>query len=71
MSNYLISTNGAIFKHPHARCVELLLKTHGGPGKPRLHFNYLVLSTEAWSVETDQIARGYLAFHPKGLSLAF
>ena len=69
--NYLISTNGAIFKHPHARCVELLLKTHGGPGKPRLHFNYLVPSTEAWSVETDQTARGYLAFHPKGLSLAF
>ena len=70
-SNYLISTNGAIFKHPHARCVELLLKAHGGPGKPRLHFNYLVASTEAWSVETDQTARGYLAFHPKGLSLAF
>ncbi len=69
--NYLISTNGAIFKHPHARCVELLLKTHGGPGKPRLHFNYLVPSTEAWSVEAGQTARGYLAFHPKGLSLAF
>ena len=69
--NYLISTNGAIFKHPHARCVELLLKAHGGPGKPRLHFNYLVASTEAWSVEADQNARGYLAFHPKGLSLTF
>ena len=69
--NYLISTNGAIFKHPHARCVELLLKAHGGPGKPRLHFNYLVASTEAWSVEADQTARGYLAFHPKGLSLTF
>ncbi len=70
-ANYLISTNGAIFRHPHARCVELLLKAHGGPGKPRLHFNYLVPSTEAWSSEADQSARGYRAFHPKGLSLAF
>ncbi len=70
-ANYLISTNGAIFKHPHARCVELLLKVHSGPGKPRLHFNYLVSSTEAWSVKADQTARGYRALHPKGLSLTF
>lgn len=70
-ANYLLSTNGAIFNHPHARCVELLLKSHAGPGKPRLHFNYLAASTEAWSEEADQCNRGYLAFHPKGLSLAF
>jgi hypothetical protein len=70
-SNYLISTNGAIFGHPHARCIELLLKAHPGPGKPRLHFNYLVASTEAWSKKADQTARGYLAFHPTGLSLEF
>lgn len=70
-SNYLISTNGAIFGHPHARCVELLLKTHAGQGKPRLHFNYLVTSTEAWSKPADQSARGYVAFHPTGLSLEF
>jgi hypothetical protein len=70
-SNYLISTNGAIFGHPHARCVELLLKAHAAQGKPRLHFNYLVTSTEAWSKKDDQTARGYLAFHPTGLSLEF
>ena len=70
-ANYLISTNGAIFHHPHARCVELLLKSHPGPGKPRLHFNYLSATTEAWSRKADQTARGYLAFHPKGLSLTF
>ncbi len=70
-ANYLISTNGAIFHHPHARCVELLLKTHGAPGKPRLHFNYLVPTTEAWRGKADQTARGYQAFHPKGLSLLF
>ncbi len=68
-SNYLVSTNGAIFGHPHARCVELLLKAHAGPGKARLHFNYLVASTETWSKKADQTARGYLAFHPTGLSL--
>ena len=70
-ANYLISTNGAIFRHPHARCVELLLKSHPDPGKPRLHFNYLSATTEAWSRKADQTARGYLAFHPKGLSLTF
>ncbi|MBL8418063.1 MAG: hypothetical protein JNN31_07475 [Dechloromonas sp.] len=70
-SNYLVSTNGAIFGHPHARCVELLLKAHAGPGKARLHFNYLVASTETWSKKADQTARGYLAFHPTGLSLEF
>ena len=70
-ANYLISTNGAIFHHPHARCVELLLKTHGAPGKPRLHFNYLVPTTEAWRGKADQTARGYQTFHPKGLSLVF
>lgn len=70
-ANYLISTNGAIFGHPHARCVELLLKAHAAQGKPRLHFNYLVTSTQAWSKKDDQTARGYLAFHPTGLSLEF
>ena len=65
------STNGAIFGHPHARCVELLLKTHGAPGKPCLHFNYLVPTTEAWRSKADQTARRYQAFHPKGLSLVF
>ena len=70
-TNYLVSTNGAIFGHPHARCVELLLQTHAGPGKPRLHFNYLVQSTQTWSDRDDQASRGYLACHPAGVSLTF
>lgn len=70
-TNYLVSTNGAIFGHPHARCVELLLQTHAGPGKPRLHFNYLVQSTQTWSDSADQASRGYLACHPAGVSLTF
>lgn len=69
--HYLISTNGAIFGHPHARTVDLLLKLHSGAGKARLHFNYLVPTTEAWNDVNDQKTRSYEAFHPKGLSLCF
>lgn len=69
-THYLISSNGAIFGHPHARAVELLLQAHAGVGKPRLHFNYLAPTTEAWSKAEDQLKRGYGAFHPKGLSLS-
>ena len=69
--NYLLSTSGAVFRHPHARAVELLLSEHPSPGKPRLHFNYLSETTAAWSDGADQQARRYEAFHPKGLSLIF
>ena len=69
-THYLISTSGAVFRHPHARAIELLLEAHEGRGKPRLHFNYLSTTTAAWSDPADQQARGYQAFHPKGISLA-
>jgi hypothetical protein len=69
-THYLISTNGAIFGHPHARAVELLLETHQGTGKAHLYFNYLVPTTQAWSDTDDQKARSYAAFHPMGLTLA-
>lgn len=68
-TNYLVSTSGAVFRHPHARTIELLLAEHGGKGKPRLHFNYLTETTQAWADPADQTARGYECFHPKGLSL--
>lgn len=67
--HYMISTSGAVFRHPHARAIELLLSKHAGSGKPRLHFNYLTETTAKWSDMADQKARGYEAFHPKGLSL--
>lgn len=67
--NYLVSTSGAVFRHPHARTVELLLAEHGAAGRPRLHFNYLSTTTGAWSDPADQKLRRYEAFHPKGLSL--
>lgn len=67
--HYLVSTSGAVFRHPHARAIDLLLSRHNGRGKPRLHFNYLTLTTGTWSDASDQEARGYEAYHPKGLSL--
>jgi hypothetical protein len=67
--NFLVSTSGAVFRHPHARAIELLLEEHGGPGKPRLHFNYLTKTTATWSDPEDQEKRRYDAFHPKGISL--
>lgn len=67
--HYLVSTSGAVFRHPHKRAVELLLAEHGAPRKPRLHFNYLTDTTRAWSDSADQQARRYVAVHPKGLSL--
>jgi hypothetical protein len=70
-THYLISTSGAVFRHPHARAIELLLDAHEGRGKPRLHFNYLSTTTAAWSDPADQQARGYQAYHPKGISLVW
>ncbi|MFZ0790472.1 MAG: hypothetical protein WAM94_12725 [Chromatiaceae bacterium] len=69
-THYLVSTSGAVFRHPHARAIELLLEAHAGRGKPHLHFNYLSATTAAWSDPADQQARGYQALHPKGISLA-
>jgi hypothetical protein len=67
--NYLVSTSGAVFRHPHARAIGLLLSEHAGQGKPQLHFNYLTETTQPWYQEADQKASGYVAFFPKGLSL--
>ena len=67
--HYLISTSGARFRHPHARAVELLLEQDNYPGHPRLHFNYLTQTTQAWADEADQDARKYKAFHPRGISV--
>jgi len=69
--NYLVSTSGAVFRHPHARAIELLLSNHEGQGKPRLHFNYLTETTRRWYEEVDQKAGQFVAFFPKGLSLVF
>jgi hypothetical protein len=69
--HYLLSTSGAMFRHPHERAVEMLLEQHNGRGKPRLHFNYRSTTTEKWADRDDQQARGYVSFHPRGISLYF
>ena len=68
-THYLVSTSGAVFRHPHARTIELLLTEHGGKGKPRFHFNYLTETTEAWTDPVDQKTRRFEAFYPKGSTL--
>ena len=65
--NYLVSTNGAIYGHPHARCLDLVLTSHHGPGSPRLHFNHDTPTTRAW-VDPGPGA-GYRSFHPRGITL--
>lgn len=70
-SHYLVSTSGALFRHPHQRALDLILERHAGPGRPTLHFNYLTRCTAPWSEQADQARRGYRAMHPKGNSLAF
>jgi len=67
--HYLVSTSGAIFRHPHARAVDLLLEKHSGRAIPRLHFNYLTETTEPWAGGSDDPDRRFITFHPKGLSL--
>ena len=70
-SHYLVSTSGALFRHPHKRALDLILAHHAGPGRPTLHFNYLTRCTAPWSEQADQKNRGYRALHPKGTSLSF
>ncbi len=67
--HYMVSTSGAVFRHPHEKAIELLLTHHHGRGKPRLHFNYRTITTARWEDADDQKQRGYYAFYPKGLSL--
>ena len=69
--HYLLSTSGAVFRHPHERAVEMLLSHHNGRGKPRLHFNYRSTTTDKWADADDQKARRYVSFHPRGISLYF
>lgn len=69
--NYIVSTSGAIFGHPHSRAIELMLANRQSRSKPSLHFNYLTQTTETWCDDKDQADRKYKAFYPKGLSLEF
>lgn len=69
--HYLVSTSGALFRHPHKRALDLILEHHAGAGRPMLHFNYQTRCTAPWSDQADQRKRGYRAIHPRGQSLSF
>ena len=60
--HYLISTNGAYFKHPDDIAIARVIK-YGGPA-PRLCFNYLSRYNELWSTQPLQNEYGYSADYP-------
>ena len=59
---YLVSTNGAQFKHPDREAVARVIRG-GGPG-PRIYFNYRTTFTEVWADPTLQGDFQYEAVYP-------
>ena len=59
---YLVSTNGAQFKHPDREAIARVIK-HGGTA-PTLYFNYRTPYTEVWEAETLRQDFGYDAVYP-------
>jgi hypothetical protein len=69
-SRYLVSSNGAYFKHPDQDALRLILRNHRGPG-PELVFNYRTEFTEPWADPARQEREGYTASYPEGAPLEF
>jgi len=61
-STYLISTNGAYFKHPDKIAVARIIK-YGGD-IPKIYFNYLSKYNDIWSNPILQNTHHYKAFYP-------
>ncbi len=61
-SNYLVSTNGAYFKHPDKIALARIIK-YGG-NKPDIYFNYLSQHNDIWKNSTLQKRYHYRAFYP-------
>lgn len=61
-SNYLISTNGAYFKHPDKITIARIIK-YGG-NKPDIYFNYLSKHNDIWQNSTLQAKYHYQSFYP-------
>jgi Metallo-beta-lactamase superfamily len=59
---FLISTNGARYRHPDSEAIELVLKH--SPVRPNLYFNYDSDTTSEWSDPDRQKDGRYLAFYP-------
>jgi hypothetical protein len=54
---YLVSTNGAIFRHPDQQALRTLLAGHEGSAPPELLFNYRSRFTEPWADRDDCVSR--------------
>ena len=67
---YLVSTDGAYFKHPDPEAIQLILGNHQGP-QPELVFNYRTEFTEPWADASRQERDGYKASYPAGAALEF
>jgi hypothetical protein len=61
---YLVSTNGAQFKHPDREAIARVVK-HGGTS-PTLHFNYNTTFNSVWGAETLKDDYGYEAVYADG-----
>lgn len=66
--NFMISTSGAKFRHPHAQTIDLLVE-NGGRRKPQIHFNYRTETTAPWDDEEKMKSEGFVSFYPTGMSL--
>ena len=64
--DYIFSTNGDQFKHPHQEAVARVIQ-HGGNGV-RLHFNYSSDQTKIWADRDLQKKHSYSAVYPQGLN---
>ena len=69
-ARYLVSTSGAVFGHPNARAVDLVLAEHHGTSPARLLFNYRSATTEPWADPERQHAEGFVAVYPPGSAQA-
>ena len=64
-SRYLVSTDGSVHRHPHARTLNYIIDNYAGRGRPELVFNYRTATTEAWA-QSDSAAGKFRASYPAG-----
>ena len=69
-NRYLVSSNGAYFKHPDQEALQLIVKNHQGE-RPELVFNYRTEFTLPWEDPERQESLGYDAAYPEGAPLEF
>ena len=61
---YVFSTNGSIFKHPHAETVSRVIVAGGNA--PHLFFNYKTPRNSIWENGDLQAEHGYATTYPQG-----